>query len=424
MLTKKTIRKPRQKEKTTAQSVSYSFPEGVLHRPYVRVGTYKQLREIRKDPTIILARALLISCVQSGSWNIETDEDVSDDVKEFIEHILPLRDDYIYNVVAFGKVDYGWMGFEKIFKVNKGRIEIEYLKPLLHDITNILVTKNGHFNGYRQQNIISAMAVDLFPEKCLHTAFDVEAGNFYGIPLLENIRKSCNDWVDCNEGAKRYDKKLAGTHWVIYYPPGLATIDGESVKNDVTAGKILDALQSSGSVAIPTTVIEVIQELNTKEAATVYAWKVELLEDSGTKQESFGARLKYLDSQKVRGLLMPERSLLEGQFGTKAEAGEHISLMLNNLESIDRQITRMTNEQLVNQLVLLNFGQEMVGRVRLVSAPLVDEQIGFLRELYKSKSDPNIDLSALKERLDIPEQEGGSVIQIPKKDDNDANENE
>lgn len=420
-------KKPKRVELTGAQTISYSFGDGLLNRNYTTVGTYVQLRAVRKDPTVQLARALLVSCIQAGSWNIEADEDVPVEVQEFFEHVLPLRENLIYNAVAYGKVDFGWQGFEKIFSTNGNRIMIEALKPLLHDMTTVMVTSHGRFNGYRQSGIGTGglgsptgtvgvvYPLDIPVEKCLHIAFAVEAGYLYGMPLLENIRQSMDMWDECNDGARRYDKKLAGTHWVVKFPPGQGTVDGESVDNGVIAAQILTALESSGSVAIPTTTAEVLQELTNVEVANLYAWSVELLDDKGSKQKNFNDRLKYLDAQKVRGLGFPERAILEGQYGTKAEAGEHIGMLMTNIQETDKAITRVLNQQLINQLLVLNYGDEMVGKVRLVSAPLVNTQIAFIRKVYeeRSKTDPDINLQALRDKLDIPSEEGASENTAP-----------
>ena len=105
---------------------------------------------------------------------------------------------------------------------------------------------------------------------------------------------------------------------------------------------------------------------------------------------------------------MPERALLEGTHGTKAEAGEHIGLMMNNIQEIDRGITRMFNQQLVNQLLELNYGPELIDKVQLVSAPLIDTQLGFLQKIYEKLSDPDVDVGALRDKMNIPTKEGGS----------------
>ncbi|HUV84268.1 MAG TPA: hypothetical protein VMV86_01080, partial [Methanosarcinales archaeon] len=185
-------------EKTGNQtiSISYAYDGKLLIPNYALRGTYTQLRAIRKDPTVSLARQLVISAIQAGSWNIEADEGVGVRIPKFLEHVLKLRDDLIMHSVAYGKIDFGWIGFEKIFKVVDDRITIDSLKPLLHDITAILVTPKGYFNGYRQ-NPMTGTPVDVEAAKCLHIAFGVEAGNLYGMPLLENIRQAMDAWTEC-----------------------------------------------------------------------------------------------------------------------------------------------------------------------------------------------------------------------------------
>ncbi len=420
-------KKPRRKEITGPQTVSFSFGDSTLVRSYTTVGTYTELRAVRKNPTVQLARALLVSCIQAGSWNIEADEDVPAEVTEFFEHVLPLREDFIYNAVAYGKVDFGWCGFEKIFRTDGNRIMIETLKPLLHDMTIVLVTKHGRFNGYRQNSmgwgVLNPQAGTVGPayplnipvEKSLHIAFGVEAGYLYGMPLLEGIRATMDMWDECNDGARKYDKKIAGVQPLIEYPTGSANVDEETKNNSRVAVGMNDALTSGGGVVIPksTLALEDIPTIQNETQAGLYAWKVSLLETKGKQQAAFIDRLKYLDAQKVRGLGFPERAILEGQYGTKAEAGEHIGMLMTNIQETDKAITRTLNQQLINQLLVLNYGEEMVDKVRLVSAPLVNTQIAFIRKVYeeRSKTDPDIDLAAMRDKLGIPTKEGGSQVE-------------
>ena len=410
----KTKRPRLKREVTKHQSVSYTYGDGLLTRPsYAAAGTLTELRAVRKDPTVQLARSLLISAIQSGSWNIEADDGVPEAIAEFMQHVLRLRDSVVYNAVAFGQVDYGWMPFEKLFVVKNDRIEIESLKPLLHDITTILVTPQGRFNGYRQ-NPLSGQQVNVEARKCLHMAFGVEAGNLYGVPLLEAVRATSDAWTECNDGAKRYDSKVAGSHWVVHYPPGTSVVDGETLDNGAVAVLVLAAVESSGSAAIPTTSATVLQEVLNQSIADLYAWKVELLDDKMAKQSSFNDRLNYLDKQKVRGLGLPERSILEGNYGTKAESGEHGDWAVLNLEATDRSITAMLNAQVIDQLIEINFGPANVGKVRLVALPLVDKQISFLQKVYETLNDGNLDVETLASRLDLPQVPNGNPL--PKKE--------
>ncbi len=397
---------------TAVQTITVAYGgAGTLDRDYSVSGTYRELRALRRDPTVALARGLLVSCIQAGGWTIEADEDVPDERRDFMKHILPLRDDFLGNTIAYGLVDYGWQGYEKIFAVRDGRIVIESLKPLLHDFTTILVTEQGRFNGYRQRPNYGT-AIDLNPDKCFHSAFGVEAGGLYGRPLLADIHEASDMWKECNAGAKRYDEKIAGSHWVIYYPPGTSMIDGVSTDNSDIATLIVNGLQSSGYVTLPSTTAAVLQELNTPEVAGLYSWKVELISDASTRQESFSKRLSYLDTLKVRGLRMPERSILEGNFGTLAEATAHQDFAVTHMESIDRQIVASVNKQLINPLLRMNYGEQYVGKVRIVPAPLIDTQIEFLRKVYAelSKTDPKVNLQGLRDKLNIPTSEAVEVV--------------
>jgi len=281
------------------------------------------------------------------------------------------------------------------------------LKPLLHDISTILVTPQGHFNGIRQ-NPLSGMPLDIGPEKCLHVAFDVEAGNLYGYPLLENIRESFDSSVECDAGAKEYDKKIAGAQALIRHPAGSATIDGETMTNAEIALLVRDGLQAGHGVCFPQSSVENVQEITDPAQAALFMWDISLLEAKGSAHADYLNRLNYLDKLKVRGLLMPERAILEGQFGTKAEAGKHGDMFVLNAERVDKEIITAINEQLVNQLVWLNYGPEMVGKIRVVAQPLVDAQREFLEKIYESINDPDLDIDTMRNKLDLPTLEGGS----------------
>lgn len=407
--TKKTAKKDLTTEKTISQTLSSAISvayggSGALTRNYSVSGTYAELRALRRDPTVALARGLLVSCILAGGWSIEADEDVPDDRLEFMRHVLALRDDFLYNTVTFGLVDYGWQGYEKIYTERDGRIVIESLKPLLHDFTTILVTDKGRFNGYRQRPSIGT-EIDLAPDKCFHSAFGVEAGGLYGRPLLADIHEACDMWAESNAGARRYDKKIAGSHWCVKYPPGSGTVNGEALDNGEIAGRVLAALESSGSVAIPTTVASVLQELVNAEVAELYAWHVDLLSDTSPRQESFSKRLSYLDTLKVRGLLMPERSILEGNFGTKAESEVHGNWAITHIEATDRQIVSSVNNQLINPLLVMNYGADMAGKIRLVAQPLIDKQIGFIREMLLKTETPELDKAGLLGIAGLPAKE-------------------
>lgn len=419
------VTKPELGESTPLQTVliqpSY---DGELPRNTVEVGTFSALRVLRKDPTVALGRGLLVSGILAGAWSVEADEDIRDDIVTHITStLLPLRESIMQACIAFGRVDFGFMPFEKIFAIKDDNYTIERMKPLLHDMTTILVDPYGNFAGFKQSGPGQAIGLHIPREKCLLVNFEVEGGNLYGYPLLENVRAIQTMWDDANAGAKRYDTKIAGSHFIVHYPPGSSDVDGETVENSVIAQQLLTALESSGSMAMPSTTADYVQELNDINVAKLYQWDVTLLSDTSARQPTFIERLKQLDGLKLRGLGVPERTCTEGQYGTKAESETHVDLLITTMEQIDRHITQIVNDQVVDQLLTLNWGAAYVDKVRLVAAPLVDKQITFLRKLYLPLAGKQIDIVALQTKLGIPL---GEVQPEPKptgdnKDDNERN---
>lgn len=376
--------------------------------------TYDTYRTMRKHPTLALARALITAPVMAGSWSTEADDDVEDaeDKIKFIKGELePVREEIIENSM-YGGIDFGWAPHEIVFgQSDGGLIGLDKVKRLLQDLTTILVDEQtGEFAGYKQTGI-NAKEIELDSKYILHVAFRIEGTNWYGASLMENARETYNKWREADKGAERYDAKIAGSHWVVYYPVG-STPDEDGIETDNAdiADDMLTALESSGSLAIPQTVSAYVKELSNSDPA----WRVEILEDKGGRQPTFIDRLKYLDALLVRSLFMPERAILEGEFGTKAEAGVHADLAVTMVTLWDRMITEAVNRQIVDTLVVQNWGEQDKGKIFLVPSPLVDTQIAFLRDLYKTLATnptslleefPTINTDALKDRLGVPKTE-------------------
>lgn len=366
--------------------------------------TYATYKTMRTNPTIALARALSVAPAVAGAWSTKAEEEASDDMIEFVEsQFFPLRQQIMRQALT-ARIDFGWMPYEIIFDLlSDGKIGIGKLKPLLPDITTIaIVAKTGAFAGFWQWEKLLPL------QYCFLVSWDAEGTYWYGAALLENVRSSYNAWVTSNDAAKRYDEKIAGSNWVVRYPPGEGALDGVRSDNYTIAKDILRALQSSGGLTIPNVVQGRLDDLN---AEGKPGWVIELLSDSSPKQYSFNNRLTYLDVQMVRGILMTERAILEGTHGTKAEAAEHKNATLTNLELAAALVTADVNEQLVDSLLVKNFGPKAKGLVRLEDAPILDEKLLFLRELMeKLLSDPlgfvdlfaMTDTTALFDRLGIP----------------------
>lgn len=363
--------------------------------------SYKTYREMRKQPTLALARAFVIAPVVAATWTVEADDDAPAGAKELIEQeLLPIREPMLQTALE-GGLDFGWAPFEKVFKVREdGRIGLRKMKPLIQDITTIRVLREtGAFAGFEQPAVNGVDKVVLDAPYCWLASFRVEGTNWYGQSLLENCRNDYNAWKNSEAAAAAYDEKVAGARWALWYPPGATptSVDGEPEDNAAIAQRVLARLKAGGSVMLPRRTEDVPTDTT---GPAKNAWEVDFLADPSPRQGEFVTRQKYQDALLVRGLLMPERAVLEGQFGTKAEAGVHADLAVTQRELEHRHVTRLAQWHIVDQLLAINFGEKMRGKVRLVANPLADEKAGWLRQLYQALlANPTAAIEALS-RLD------------------------
>lgn len=367
---------------------------------------YATYRRMRHHPTIALGRAANIAPVVSAPWSFETNDDAPDGALEFIAGQLESMRPQILHQAMEGQIDFGHQGWEKVFEVEDGRIILKKLKPLIQDNTEIMVNEGGQFVGFRQKDV----TIDV--PNALLISFRVEGTQWDGAPLLENSRLTWEQWRDANDGAARYDRKVAGSHWVVWYPDETVTDStGADRHASEIATQMLQALESSGSLAVPNSIAGYVDSMNSGRSDSSGAWRIELLEDRGGRQPTFIDRLNYLDKLLIRGLLFPERSVLEGEHGTKAEAGEHMDVAMMMAEQSHQHIVRMLNWHVVDQLLALNYGPDARGAVRIEPGAIIDSQKVFMRDLYKLiLSNPQamimelgmIDTDAMKDSIGVP----------------------
>jgi hypothetical protein len=414
--------RPRRKETTSPQiftsQMGLSRPE--LPKIYP-ANWYSTVREMRKDPTISLIRDLVISPILSSEWSVGHKSNAPNGAVAFIQdNIFDFRE-YILEHSLNGILDFGWQVFEKVWIVNdKSEVVPDKIKPLLQDITQILVNKNTgeylgtiqfqHLNKNFQSVPIGEDAVfGVSPLKAHETILcniQVEGTNWYGRPLMLNEIIPYNGWKTVNDSADRYDRKIAGSHWVIYYPLGESNLNGQMTDNYLIAQELIRGLESSGAMAVPKHIDETIQELK---ADSPNAWEIDLLSDQSNQQANFIDRLAYYDALKARALGFPERSVFQGKFGTKAEAETHSDLAIVISDQRHANLTQQISYQLVNDLLRYNYGREAIGSVFLKAAPIADDLRKFLREVFLKllQSDPQTALERIngqevRERLGLP----------------------
>lgn len=351
----------------------YSFPG--FQRAWT--GIYKNYRLMTLHPTIALCRAATRAVMKSAEWTVEADEDAPDGALDMIQETI-VRNRMRWMNDMYRAIDFGNQPFEKIwgYDPDHGTV-ITDLKPLLPDITTVSVDAGGKIvalcNG----------SATLGPEKFFYLLYDAEAGNYFGQSRLENIRTSgFRAWMETVERLGQYMTKIAGAMPIVSYPPGQVTDkDGNTKDSFDVAKSIIASIQSGLGVAAPKIYDADIAALiaTNPEAAKALAWGIDMLEAKVDHAAAFNNVLERAETWCAQGYLWPARSILEGQFGTKAEAGAHQEIGIKIAEQDLGDIIVQVNAQLVDDMVFANYGPQAVGKVWISAASLDDDTISFMR---------------------------------------------
>jgi hypothetical protein len=156
---------------------------------------------------------------------------------------------------------------------------------------------------------------------------------------------------------------------------------GADRSNDFLAQQVLDAVSQGRSVRLPNLFASVAADGSDPrllESAAALAgksqWVLSTFEASGADHAAglLGA-LEYLDKLMFRGWLRPERAGLESKHGNRADAAIHTDTGLLDSELIDQDFAFAVNQQLVNPLLVANFGPAARDAVVIEPNPMADD---------------------------------------------------
>lgn len=405
--------------------------DGTLNKQGSPTLWYNKVRLMRRDPTIALARDLVVAPILAAGWTVSAKEDAPEGAMELIESMMdPLRY-HITDHAMRGWMDFGWQPFETVFGVNDRMNNVLVkTKPLIQDFTEILVEGNGAYDGLEQCDL-DGNVFRLEVDQTLTLSTNVEGTDWYGEAILRASEDAYDRWKTTSESADKYEKRVAGSHWVCYYPDGQTSYNGQMMDNYDIALAIVGAIEANSKIILPRQVDEIMARLN-KGGDDGNSWKLELITDSGSGGAGYVERLKYLDALKVRGCRLPERSILEGQFGTKADATAHADFAIVGMEQRHQSMVLQINWHLINRILRFNYGPGTDNLVFIEPAPINDTTRQVLIDVYKriigspegmAIELADIDRGALRERLGIPigesEIEDDSTDAIPTPEDSD-----
>lgn len=381
-------------------------------------GTYDVYREMLRDPTIQLSRAVVFGPIQGSPWRtVAANPDVPAEWVDFIRQAYePLETQLKSQLLR--SLDFGCRSFEQIYDVrtfnNALRIAPKKFKPLRPDITRPLVDKDtGAYAGLRNGG------VSLTPEQTLHYTYDLEDDDWFGRSRMENVRENAWwPWVCHQHTAHRLGRKVSSIIPIVKGPISLKEqdADGRDIDGFQAAMLILNALAQGDGVVMENLIAGADDMLNTGavgDLSKLSRWVIEFF-DSGSSSAAMGPvldTLRYYDALKLRGWLRPERTATEGQHGTKSEVAEQADVGLAEGEQLHLDMVNVVNWHSVDRILAWNFGERARGQVRIEPTPLIDEKRAIYKLIFAALlANPGIidllasklDMDAMSESLGIP----------------------
>jgi len=439
-MAKRKRNKPRTTEQTKAQTSTnknvvqatgtageiFTFQVGgqsVIKRP----ARYTVYREMRNVPTIALAREIAQAPIRSAKWSIASEEGVSDDVTAFVHEEINRIWDHLLHDVLYG-LDYGWSPFELIWRLRPdGMIGVNKVKPLLVDYTKPMYSDNGVLQGVKNKDI--KIGID----NTFLWTYDQEADNVFGRSRHENIRETAyTDWIDISLRRRKYAVKVAGVIPIVEYPPGKSKdASGSDTDNFEIAKLVTQQLGMGEGVAMPNMLSAAAADHMRQgvDITKVKQWQIQFLESKGKHGDEFTGMLRHLESCLMRGWLVPERTGIEGQYGTKAESGTHGKLAVTLSLSVLASIIDAVNKQIVEPLIEYNYGQEHIDDVKIAFAgidPRTQELLEKIATAFLTNQNNTdlflkmVDLDQLFESTKIPKSSDPLPDDLVVNDDDDA----
>ena len=354
--------------------------------------SFKTWREMRGNPTLALARVAATAPIRTASVGVEGDPGTTAARRKIVEDVVDsLWPTFIHNAIF--SLEFGFQAFEKVWQIDENGWQIRKLKPLAPEMTKVVTSpKDGGFEGLKQGD------VHLEPIQSLLVLNGWEAGSVYGRSRYENVREwAWTPWMDVANKRMQYLGKISGITPMVEYPPGSSKdATGGEQSNFKHAQAILRHLGNGNGVAMPNTLASFAEDLARKGVSLkeLRAWQISFLETKGNHAAGYAEAMRYYDALMLRGWLVPERAVTEGQFGTKAEAGEHASIALSaSMLTLSDFITAF-NHFVVDPVLTYNAGAEFAGTVRVVTAGMSADEIAFYRKILETvfSNTANVDL--------------------------------
>ncbi|WP_296887186.1 hypothetical protein [uncultured Methanobrevibacter sp.] len=298
--------------------------------------SYKQYRDIMKDPQVKVGLEILKYFLISKNYVLtsDSDDEISIEITDFIQESLdnmetPFRD-VIKNILT--AIRYGYSVQEKVYTMNTdNRITIKGLYPIhIKTLQNdpFIRDKTGELTGIHQESMYGT--VDIPIDKCLLYSFDKEFDEIEGNSILNEIKPIAEDKEDIKDWLMTFlNKNESPTTYAKTDDPTHAPIIQESL-NNISAGATNIVVGTNDELGIL---------------------------ESSHRGEAYFTTLNYNDNQIFRRMFLGSLLLGSGdQTGSYAQSYTQENVLFQIMDGILTDIAQIIQRTVVNDLTSMNFG--------------------------------------------------------------------
>lgn len=263
-------------------------------------------------------------------------------------------------------------------------------KALDPEHIRIMVDDTGTLTGFKQD--FSTQEVKVKDKKCFIITHNYESGNYYGISALEPIYSM---WyissINMQFHTRWLERKGTGL-FLGRYPVGK---QDDGTDNSSVMTEILDSIMEGTTIALPAGYDDGGRPM----------WDITIL-DPGDKTDAFIQFHEYLDKMILRGLVIPERALTQGEVGARASVEAYTDVFMNRKQDVLDNVVDHINRYLLPNFVKLNWGDDV--EVTVSAGKIGDDSKANAYKLVEKlveKDKINIDRDWLSEKTGIPIEE-------------------
>lgn len=304
---------------------------------YQKKGNYDLFDEMRQDEQIAAVLSLKKFFILNGDWIIKSEDD---DVKEFVEYSLKnLTEDrfenYLYNILS--ALDFGFSLSEKIWaRVNVAsygeKIILRSLKTRAPHSFELHTDNYGNISAIKQDQ--GGVWTEIPYDKFIHYTYQEEFDNPYGQSELNvGIYRA---WWSKNALIKMWNVALER----FGNPPVVGKYPASLIKEKDNLKNALSNIQTKTAIVIP-------EEIS-----------IELLKGD-PKNDAFKQAIDFYNATIARKMLIPDLMGISGDEthgGSYALGQAQFNMFYNNITQERKKLERVINREIINHLVMWNFG--------------------------------------------------------------------